>query len=784
MNTPSYCKNPQRRRLVLDTTTLNGIDFLAVSPDQQTLTIHLLRATGALTRENVRIEGGVRIRPVAITTAAQAGDVLTVTVKEPGDFSTYTLRLVQSATSDAAPAGFDAPMSSVEFSFKVGCPSHFDCKTSAVCPPERGPEPLIDYLAKDYAGFRRLMLDRLAFTLPDWKERNPADLGVALVEVLAYTADQLSYYQDAVATEAYLGTARQRASVRRHARLLDYRMHDGCNARVWVCFEVSADVVLKRGTQLLTRLEGQPVLLTITQRDEAVRKGAQVFETLHEAHLKAAHGRILFHTWGDEHCCLPKGATRVSLRNPDKELAFQTGDVLVFEEVRGPGSGLSADADITRRHAVRLTEIRETIDEVIQHNSAPLDVLEIVWADADALPFPLCLSSIVDGQAVTDVSVAWGNVVLADFGQTLGATPLPPLPESGLYRPLLSAAPVTQAVPFDSNQALARPATDAMNFEPRNALPAIRLLGQDGELWLPQRDLLNSDRFAREFAVEAADTGSARLRFGDGHSARLPEPGLQVVCRVGSGLAGNVGREALAHVVGNDGRITGLRNPLPAQGGTEPEPMEQVRLYAPQAFRRQERAVTEADYAAVAQRHPEIQRAVATRRWTGSWHTMFITVDRRAGRPVDADFEEELRGFLEKFRLAGHDLEIDAPRFVALDLAMKGCVLAGHRRSDVEAELLRVFSTRDLPDGSRGFFHPDNFTFGQPVFLSRIIATAMQVPGVHWVEAARFQRWGELANDEIAAGQLTIDRLEIARLDHDPNAPENGQLEIHLEGGL
>jgi hypothetical protein len=50
--------------------------------------------------------------------------------------------------------------------------------------------------------------------------------------MLAYAADQLSYYQDAVATEAYLGTARRRTSARRHARLVDYFMHDGANARL------------------------------------------------------------------------------------------------------------------------------------------------------------------------------------------------------------------------------------------------------------------------------------------------------------------------------------------------------------------------------------------------------------------------------------------------------------------------------------------------------------------------------------------------------------------------
>ena len=94
--------------------------------------------------------------------------------------------------------------------------------------------PEIDYLAKDFASFRQLMLDQISLLVPDWQERHPADLGDVLVEILAYAADYLSYYQDGVATEAYLGTARLRRSVRRHARLLDYDLHNGCNARTWV----------------------------------------------------------------------------------------------------------------------------------------------------------------------------------------------------------------------------------------------------------------------------------------------------------------------------------------------------------------------------------------------------------------------------------------------------------------------------------------------------------------------------------------------------------------------
>ena len=120
-----------------------------------------------------------------------------------------------------------------------------------------------------------------------------------------------------------------------------------------------------------------------------------------------------------------------------------------------------------------------------------------------------------------------------------------------------------------------------------------------------------------------------------------------------------------------------MRNPIPATGGTAPETLEEVRQYAPQGFRRQERAVTEADYATVAERHSEVTKAKARRRWTGSWHTMFITVDRHGGRPVDQDFEEELSAFIQRFQLAGHDVEIEPPKFVSLDVALKVCVKPG-----------------------------------------------------------------------------------------------------------
>jgi predicted phage baseplate assembly protein len=238
--------------------------------------------------------------------------------------------------------------------------------------------------------------------------------------------------------------------------------------------------------------------------------------------------------------------------------------------------------------------------------------------------------------------------------------------------------------------------------------------------------------------------------------------------------------------------IEDVRNPLPARGGVDPESIEHVRQSAPYAFRTQERAVTPADYEEIATRQDvmkrcglDVQRAAATLRWTGSWHTMFLTVDRLAGANVDADFEPKLRGCLERYRMAGQDLEVDGPHYVSLEVEMTVCVKPDYFRSDVKAALLEVLSNGDLPDGRRGLFHPDNFTFGQTVYLSPLYAAAQAVPGVASVHITKFQRQGTPGADTEALdkGNLTLGRLEIARLDNDPNFPEHGVLRLSMGGG-
>src|SRR5207247_9993017 len=138
----------------------------------------------------------------------------------------------------------------------------------------------------------QLRLDRVTRLMSDWKERSVADIGVMLVEILAYVGDHLSYQQDVIATESYLSTARRRVSVRRHARLLDYFMSEGCNARVWVQVQVRRDVVkqgdaapLPQGTVLLTKVAGQenvPLPAGSFAYQQALATQPEVYETMYD----------------------------------------------------------------------------------------------------------------------------------------------------------------------------------------------------------------------------------------------------------------------------------------------------------------------------------------------------------------------------------------------------------------------------------------------------------------------------------------------------------------------
>ncbi|MEV5319884.1 putative baseplate assembly protein [Streptomyces sp. NPDC052687] len=446
------------RRAKVRAARLNGVDTVEAGDDGLLLTVTFLgKAPHGLGPENVRIDGGRRVTGVTAVDVSvereedpELDDRLYVTLDRAGDTSRYRLSLVE-ADPYGRPGtrpyrGFDQRYHTTTFTFRPDCPTPFDDTPRTpggdAGPPAFPATPVIDYTARDYDTIRKLLLDRLTLTTPDWVERHPADLGTTLVELLAYTGDRISHQQDAVATEAYLGTARRRVSVRRHVRLIDYAMHDGCNARAYVTVQTAEDHTLAPGTFRFAsvdvrsldphdRPEPGTVIHETDLGDLDERGSVEVFEPVpatESLRLRVAHNAIRLWSWGGEVRVLPKGATAATLRDAwvdpetrrERRLDLHPGDVLILEEVKGPRTGTPGDADPSHRQAVRLTSVTPAVDRVEDQ-----PVLEVTWAAEDALRFPLCLVTRAgrDCLPVEDVTLARGNVVLVDHGRTLDGLP-------------------------------------------------------------------------------------------------------------------------------------------------------------------------------------------------------------------------------------------------------------------------------------------------------------------------------------------------------------------------
>jgi hypothetical protein len=905
---PIQCKDDPRRRAVRDTKNRYGLDYVEVSSDQKTLHVTFLgRAPQGLQPGNFVVQGGERIRNIRVTGLTQTSnspdsgldDTADITVDRSGDFSNYVLRAV---ATDEHGQSTERPMNSLDplfdfviFQFKAGCPSDLDCQRPVICPPQLRVEPDINYLAKDYESFRQLILDRLAQLVPDWQETHVSDIGIALVETLAYVGDHLSYYQDAVATEAYLRTARQRISVRRHARLVDYLMHEGCNARAWVCVKTDTDVtaVDPRNVYFITGFPNAPTDQFALKESELqqVPAGAyKVFEPVMPPALTllnfyAAESRISFYDWGSRDCCLPRGATSATLKDrwtPSLSTTTETpgtpvsatnppqptrggsapgstssarpgaasaspppggppitvsgtssipsagmsrprdlqnlkpGDVLIFEEVLGPKTGLAADADPSHRHAVTLTKVDFSVDTLyVQDDPDGVPIVMIEWSKLDALPFPLCISSTTqapDCKYITDVSIVCGNVVLVDHGQTLPPETLGTVPTletnatcecqchpaeaalvPGVINPRLSKGPLTFAQP----RAAGLPASNLLFQDPTACLPQIVLIGTQtapgqstiSTTWNVRRDLLESEGLETDFVVEMDDFGFAHLRFGDGDCGKQPEArtAFTATYRVGNGPDGNIGAGTIRYLVfrnNSSNAALSLCNPFAAQGGTAAESVNQVKLLAPHAFQsRIERAITADDYATLAERDPALQGAAGCLKWNGSWYEAVVAIDPLGAEDPSCQLLRQVDRELCQYRRIGHDVAVRPARYVSLDLAFRICVLPDYFHAHVEAALLDAFSNRRLPAGQSGFFYPDNLTFGGGIYISKLLASAQSVPGVESACVTRLQRLYEGPNGEIAAGVLLLQAFEIARLDNDPSFPEHGQITFDLRGG-
>ncbi|KCV83683.1 putative phage tail region protein [Actibacterium atlanticum] len=815
---------------------VNGIDYVSVDMAARQLDVHFLRpvpgrnngrpeGSPPLTADNFRITGGDRIRNVTVVAASNpSAYVMRLQVDQLGDFSPYVLEIVEDAMPWDRLPGMDPILWRIGFGFRQGCPSDFDCKTAPADGATPVADPPLNYLAKDYASFRQLMLDRLAQFSPDFADRQVPDLGVTMVELMAYLGDHLSHAQDAAATEAYLSTARRRSSVRRHAQLLGYDVHDGMSARGFVQLIMGAGQSGSFTHDQLKFLTADPEtdLPALTPSDisydASLKAAVQFFEpvpvlerqsdgsfTERPTHAAEALNNVNLYDWGDPRAVLRKGARSAWISAPAGPHNLSAGDLICFVQLRDPVTHRRADAELAHRQVVRLTQTPVPETDTL----AGQDLLRLEWGEADALRFDLAVgwldpALLPDGGA-PQMAQGLGNVLLVDHGLSLPVPEQLPAPmvdddpdradqisrlseldRPTPYKPVLARRDISVVAPVVVDPgALAPAASDLLRPQAgQGASKAITLsaTANSAPEWQGVNSLIFSAPHDKVFVAETEQDGTTTLRFGGPDLGGLHPPAgdpLFAHTRLGVGQEGNIGADAIAHVIldGVTG-VVGARNPLPFCGGRDRETIPEIREAALSALDDNRRAVTRADYVRLAQEHPQVARAHVRSLWHGSWESYFIAIDPVGGIEADDALLADVRAHLEPYRLMGHDIEVERPRFAPLEIEISICVDPAYLPSDVRMAVLERLSSAVQADGTLGFFHPDNLSFGAPIYTSHITAAVLGVDGVVDMRFELFRRWRGSGSLALENGVIAVDPEEIPLLMNDPSFPERGVLRV------
>lgn len=789
------------------TPTWNGIDYVEVaSADQTQLRVHFLTTApvaGTLAAtEPVTVCGGetigsVSVLPIDESTAwsadADGRPILNLGVAAPGDFSTYTLTI----DSTALDPYFDA----VPFSFKANCPSDLDCGPSTVdCPPPDGEPVSIDYRAKDFASFTQALSDFSRLRYPFWVERSEADVGMMVMEALSAVADELSYLQDRVAAEATLETATQRVSLVRHARLVDYEPSPPIAATTQLQVDVADGVTTIDGGLSCSALgaDGRRIPFEVggTLADPetgALKAPTYTVSKTWNAWASAGVANLRPYWWDDSRRCLPAGATRIWIIGHGFGLDASAGQQLLVDTA-GPTS-----ADPPVREVVVVGAVLETDDPVF---AVPLTRIDLqaptrLEHDLSRTHYAGNLLPAVQGVRASETFAIpepppapppKPPVMPAVVRTAADWTPDDPRPQ---YLHSLSATQISW-LPVDSTD----PDMNAtVVAAPELALESPTDIGTDRP-WRWQRWLLDSGPADTVFTLtperySAVGVGKAEtwfdydgegitIRFGDGVFGLSPTPGTEftVTYLAGGGSVGNVPADTIVQVDPGDpqtAKVVSVTNPSPATGGADEETPQQIRDRAPQAFQAKPlRVVRTSDYVAAAQSLPWVRQAGTTFRWTGSWLTVFTTADASRREDLSIAELEELSDLLNRRRLAGYESYVLAPQYASLDLVITVCAEPWAFGSDVESAVLAQL---------RAFFGHDNWTFGEPLEASALLAAVQRANGVRGVASVSYRQRGVQPDWAELTDTVAIPPDRILRVDNDPSRPEDGSLRVLVEGG-
>jgi hypothetical protein len=276
------------------------------------------------------------------------------------------------------------------------------------------------------------------------------------------------------------------------------------------------------------------------------------------------------------------------------------------------------------------------------------------------------------------------------------------------------------------------------------------------EAWQEAPSLYGRRPTERIYTARQSDAGDTYVTFGDGTTgARLPSGAMNVVARyrTGAGLAGDMQAGQLSILLERPVGLRAVANPLPADGGADPEPRDDARDNAPTTVRTFGRAVSLKDFEWLATSSGLVARAYVTWVWHALQRAVHLTVAGPDGAVLSPASMDLLYSALTAARDPNRQLFlanlVRVPLVVGARLLRDPVFTADTALANATAALSDAFSFATMP-------------LGTAVHASHVMAVLQSARGVAAVGLDLFQLKGfaGLSANERAVRAVTADPVQ------------------------
>jgi len=233
----------------------------------------------------------------------------------------------------------------------------------------------------------------------------------------------------------------------------------------------------------------------------------------------------------------------------------------------------------------------------------------------------------------------------------------------------------------------------------------------------------------RVYTVRTVEDEASELQF----AGRLPTGANNVTARyrVGSGPDGNLASGRLSTIMTPVLGIMAVANPVPADGGSAAETIDDMRASAPQSIRTLDRLVSLSDFEVFARRFRGIGKALATELHVGMRKVVLLTIATTSlESPVPgSDTIEDLRDAIALACVPGRKIRIEGFTDLKAQVSIAFAADPALRRGDVETAIRTAVGTR---------FSRAARAFGEALHESAVLAAVQEVEGVIAARIAGF----------------------------------------------